>query len=220
MAAEAIALLGGSYDPVHRGHIALAEELLQKLPVQELRLLPAACSPLKSTATAFEHRRRMLELACAGHPGLVVDDREGRRPPPSYSIDTLQELRREHAGPLILVLGEDTLPDLERWKNMRGLLDYAHLLIIKRPDPLRRPLPAGTQAWLEAHRAELPSLSLCTHGHVAWLDTPYLAIASSAIRQALARGDKQAMEYLAPAVAAYIMQHRLYLSENDTTHEH
>ncbi len=213
MAADALAILGGSFDPVHRGHLALAEALLRSLPLQELRLLPAACSPLKNTSTPFVHRLRMLELACAGQERLRVDDREGRRPPPSYSIDTLRELRQEHAGPLIFVLGEDVLPELQRWKDVESLLNVAHLLIIRRPDEDARAIDPAIAACLQRHRQPLTALSDSWQGQVAWLETPYLPIASRHLRQALARGAGAAMDGLMPAVAAYILEHRLYTQE-------
>ncbi len=213
MAADSLAVLGGSFDPVHRGHLALASDLLQRLPLQELRLLPAACSPLKSTTTPFIHRLRMLELACAGQEGLRVDGREGERPPPSYSIDTLRELRQEHAGPLIFILGADVLPELQHWKDVEGLLDVAHLLIISRPDEQARSLDPAIAAWLQRQRQTVQQLGGCRQGGVAWLDTPCLPFASRHLRQALARGDRQAMDGLMPAVATYILEHQLYRQE-------
>src|SRR6218665_165779 len=105
-----IGLYGGSFDPVHRGHIATAEELAQRLPFSEIRLLPAARSPLKQEATANQHRLAMLELALEGKQGLTIDDRELCRPTPSYSVDSLREIRKELGPeqPLAFIMGADS----------------------------------------------------------------------------------------------------------------
>ncbi len=108
-----VGLYGGSFDPVHHGHVATAEELLARLPFREIRLLPAARSPLKQRSLADHHRLAMLKLALAGHAGLGVDDRELRRPPPSYTIDTLQD-----------ILEAPDRHDLLDWLRRQKLLHY------------------------------------------------------------------------------------------------
>jgi nicotinate (nicotinamide) nucleotide adenylyltransferase len=120
-------LFGGSFDPVHEGHLKTAIALRDLLGVPTVSLLPAARSPLKPESTADSHRLAMLQLAIAdciaNNHALTIDDRELRRPPPSYTVDTLLELRAEIGtdAPLVWVMGADTLAGLSQWKNWQSL---------------------------------------------------------------------------------------------------
>ncbi|MFP5465722.1 MAG: nicotinate-nucleotide adenylyltransferase, partial [Gammaproteobacteria bacterium] len=152
---DLVGLYGGSFDPVHIGHVATAEELLARLPFREIRLLPAARSPLKDRSLADHHRVAMLKLALAGHAGLGMDDRELRRPPPSFTVDTLRDIRRElgRATPLAFIMGMDSFVALPRWKDWQRLTEYAHLVVVSRPG--QHPALAPELAdWLEKHRIE------------------------------------------------------------------
>lgn len=209
-------IFGGSFDPVHLGHVAAAEELQSSLPLREIRFLPAACSPLKSDHTVDTHRLAMLELALKGKQGLTIDTRELHRPPPSYSIDTLRELRAELGPvlPLVFILGMDSFLELPRWKDWQDLTDYAHLLVVTRPDspPVFSPLLA---AWLEKHRiTDAQSLESRPLGGVLLVETTPHAVASRDIRAAIASG-QDTSHWLNPAVRDYIEQHRLYPGDAD-----
>jgi cytidyltransferase-like protein len=118
-------LFGGSFDPVHEGHLKTAEALRLALGLSSVTLLPAARSPLKPAGTPDSHRLSMLQRAIVDYPGLLVDDRELRRPPPSYSVDTLRELRAEIGSdwPLGWVIGTDTLQGLSQWKDWQQLTE-------------------------------------------------------------------------------------------------
>jgi len=209
-------LFGGSFDPVHRGHVATAEELQSRFPFREIRFLPAARSPLKSAATADVHRLAMLDLALSGKQGLTIDTRELHRPAPSYSIDTLRELRAEVGtdAALVFILGMDSFIELPRWKDWQHLTDYAHLLVVSRPgsQPLFSPVLGD---WLEKHRiTAAQSLESRPLGRVMLLETTAHAVASRDIRAAIA-SRQDTSRWLNPAVRDYIEQHRLYSGDAD-----
>lgn len=207
-------LYGGSFNPVHIGHIATAEELLARLPFQEIRLLPAARSPLKEKSLADHHRVAMLRLAIQGHAGLSVDDRELRRPPPSFTVDTLREVRNElgRAAPVAFIMGMDSFLELPRWKDWQHLTDYAHLVVVSRPGshPVFAP---DLASWLEKHRISTPeSLESQPAGGVLLVETSPHAVASRDIRAAV-RAGQPVSDWLAPAVRDYIETHRLYAGD-------
>ena len=120
---EPIALLGGTFDPVHYGHLRVAEEARQKLELDRLYLLPSGQPPHRRTPGADTRQRlQMLKLALAEFPELALDDRETRRPGPSYMIDTLADIRRDSAArPLMLLIGQDAANQLHTWYEWRQL---------------------------------------------------------------------------------------------------
>jgi nicotinate-nucleotide adenylyltransferase len=144
-------LYGGTFDPVHNGHIAVADAVAEAYQVT-VRLIPAADPPHRDRPGASAvQRAEMLELAIAGHSRLSVDRRELRRGGASFTIDTLREVRSELGPdvPLIWLLGSDALVGLATWKHWRGLFELAHVLAYKRP---------GSElghAWLEVHAREV-----------------------------------------------------------------
>ena len=206
-------LFGGSFDPVHEGHLKTATALRDLLGVPTVSLLPAARSPLKPESTADVHRLAMLQLAIADYPTLTIDDRELRRPPPSYTVDTLLELRAEMGAdtPLVWVMGVDTLAGLSQWKNWQTLTDLAHLLVVERPDTT---WPAAD--WLAKLPSEVSVYQLqCTpKGKLARLALPPQPFSSTAIRATLhQRGTNSTKpDGLPDSVWRYILQHHLYLS--------
>lgn len=209
-----IGLYGGSFDPVHLGHVTLAESLRARFAFREIRFLPAACSPLKSEATADAHRLAMLKLALEGKQGLTIDDRELHRPPPSYTIDTLREIRHElgPGQPLVFILGQDSFAELPRWKDWRQLTDLAHLLVVNRPGSPSG-LPEALRDWLASRwRAADAPLADSPHGGVWQVETPPHDMASRTIRAAI-RAGKDTSRWLNPAVADYIAQHHLYAGD-------
>ncbi len=211
-----IGLYGGSFDPVHNGHLALAAALLTALPLAELRFLPAARSPLKPAATADRHRLAMLQLALTGKQGLTIDTRELDRPPPSYTVDTLRALRAElgPAQPLAFIMGMDSFLELPRWKEWQALADLAHLVIVNRPgSPVA--LPPVLADYAEKRRLATPALlESRPAGGVLFIDTPPHAIASRDIRAAL-RAGAGTDDWLPGAVRDYIAEHHLYAGDTD-----
>ena len=211
--AQALGVLGGAFDPVHIGHLRGAIAVREHLGLERVDLLPAAQSPLKDTATVTAaDRLAMLEAAVRGVPGLGVDARELAREGPSYTVDTLIELRREvgQALPLIWIVGTDILPALPRWSRWQQLLELAHLVILERPGSYSPPL-AVTQ-WLDQHRIDQNALLMSAAGGVMTLDQPVLDIASSDIRTLLAAG-RDPRFLLPDVVMEYISRHKLFMRD-------
>ena len=211
--AQALGVLGGAFDPVHIGHLRGAIAVREHLGLERVDLLPAAQSPLKDAATVTAaDRLAMLEAAVRGVPGLGIDARELAREGPSYTVDTLIELRSEvgQALPLIWIVGTDILPALPKWSRWRQLLELAHLVILERPGS-DSPPPAVTQ-WLDQHRIDQNALLTSAAGGVMTLDQPVLDIASSDIRALLAAG--QDPRFLLPdVVMEYIKRHQLFMCD-------
>ena len=211
--ARALGLLGGAFDPVHIGHLRGAIAVREHLGLERVDLLPAAQSPLKESAevTAAE-RLAMLEAAVQDVPGLGVDARELSREGPSYTVDTLIELRCEvgQEQPLIWIVGTDILPALPRWSRWQQLLELAHLVIFERPGADSPPL-AVTQ-WLDQHRIDQNALLTSPAGGVMTLDQPVLDIASSDIRALLAAG-RDPRFLLPDVVMEYISLHKLFMRD-------
>ena len=211
--AQALGVLGGAFDPVHIGHLRGAIAVREHLGLERVDLLPAAQSPLKDTATVTAaDRLAMLEAAVRGVPGLGVDARELARKGPSYTVDTLIELRREvgQAMPLIWIVGKDILPALPKWSRWQQLLELAHLVILERPGSDSPPL-AVTQ-WLDQHRIDQNALLTSAAGGVMTLDQPVLDIASSDIRTLLAAG-RDPRFLLPDVVMEYIERHKLFMRD-------
>lgn len=210
-------VLGGSFDPVHEGHLHTAAALRERLGIPGLTLLPAARSPLKPAGTPDRHRLAMLQLAVQDFPGLLVDDRELRRPPPSYTIDTLRELRSElgTTSPLVWVLGADTLADLSRWKDWQQLTALAHLLVVERPGA-RWPATGPVAEWLATlpAAASADQLQCRPSGALMRIALPPQPFSSTALRMALAQRspDTAKPAGLPEGVWRYITEHHLYLS--------
>jgi nicotinate-nucleotide adenylyltransferase len=209
-----IGLFGGSFDPVHQGHVATAGELRSRFGFEEIRFLPAARSPLKAGVTANEHRLAMLRLALADKEGLTVDEDELHQPPPSYTIDTLRRVRSEIGPeqPLVFILGLDSFLELPRWKDWQALTDVAHLLVVSRPGSPPHFSPE-LAAWLAPRRTDAPGdLARNPHGQVLLAATAPHAIASRTIRAAI-RAGQDTSNWLNPAVRDYIDRHHLYHGE-------
>ena len=211
-----IGLYGGTFDPIHLGHLHAARSVCSKLGLARLRLLLSARPGHRDAPSApVEARWTMLRLACANDPALVPDDLELRRAvrqtAPSYTVDTLLEVRLALPDePLLWVIGSDALAGLPTWHRWQELLDLAHLVVLHRPG---RALPnAGPVAELmAARRVETASAALRSKpaGSIVVLELEMLPISATAVREALAKG-APVDKLLPPAVATYILQHRLY----------
>ena len=210
---------GGTFDPVHNGHLAIARTARDALDA-EVRLLPAADPPHKGPTHADAHQRaRMLDLAVAGEPGLRVDRRELRRAGPSYTIDTLQELRAELGAdaPIVWMIGSDSLGELHTRHRWRELFDYGHLLVVQRPGTQLDLAWVGTKApevraEVEPRWRDAGELAAAPAGGVAVL--PLLQQrpeSSTELRHRIATaGDWR--DWVPPSVAGYIERHELYSS--------
>ena len=199
-------LFGGTFDPVHRAHISAARAVSKALQQAPVYLVPNAVPPHRPQPLADAGQRlAMLKLAIAAFPQLHIDDRELRRDGPSYTIDTLLELRREHpARPLVLVLGADSLAALQYWHRWQEYPALCHLAVLPRPGAT-----AADERVLGAFPRAVAS-QLCTlpAGRRLMLPAPNLDVSSTAIRRALA--EKGRCPALDADVLAHIHQHGLY----------
>ncbi len=209
---------GGTFDPIHNGHLAIARHARDELAVP-VRLMPAADPPHRPPPGAdAAQRTRMLELAIAGEPGLQVDTRElqraARQPGvPSWSVDTLREIRAETgaAQPLALLMGADSLLGLPTWHEWEHLLDLAHIVVADRPGSvLETAMPAVLERRLQGAWADAPAcLRERAAGRVWRLRQPLQAESATAVRRLIASGGDW-QQLLPAAVAGYVAAHGLY----------
>jgi nicotinate-nucleotide adenylyltransferase len=220
--APALGILGGTFDPIHYGHLELAREVLAAAKLSAMRLIPAGDPPHRSAPVASGIQRlTMTELAIEGYPGLAVDPREIRRAGRSYTLLTLEELRAElGAQPLALVVGSDAFRELPTWHRWRELFALAHFIVVTRPgaalgEPLR---PELAQQWERRYSPAPEALAQAAAGAIVRIAITPHPISASAIRAALARGDSASVRgLLPPAVLAYIERNRLYSPGKDAT---
>jgi nicotinate-nucleotide adenylyltransferase len=210
--ASPVAILGGTFNPIHNGHLRSALELVELLGLERLHLMPCANPPHRGApACPAACRADMVELAVAGEPRLVCDRRELARSGPSWTVDSLAGLRAEY-GPersLGLVMGCDALLGLDRWHRWQALLDFAHVIVIARPG-WRLPAGGAVAEWLAEHQIkDASALRERPMGGVLVLELRPLAISSTEIR-ALCSGGRSARYLLPEPVLDYIETHRLY----------
>jgi len=212
-AAPLTVLYGGTFDPVHCGHVGVARHARDALDAT-IRLMPAADPPHRDAPGASaSHRARMLDLAVAGEPRLKVDRRELRRSTPSYTIDTLRELRGEIGdfAPIALLIGADSLVGLAGWKDWESLFGLAHFVVADRPGvDIPGALPGPLAEFLGRRWATSPDdLHRAAAGRVLCLNQPLHAGSATGVRQRIADGLPW-QDQVPPPVAAYIARHRLY----------
>lgn len=202
-----IGVLGGTFDPVHLGHLRPAVEVRAALGLDELRFLPCRVSPLRDQPTAAaEDRLQMLQLAIEGEPDLAIDARELDRPPPSYSVDTLAELRAEDAqARLHFVMGADAFAAFDQWHRWRDILELAHLVVTCRPGSPLEP-PEAVRDRLTERPADLAAAAC---GRVLVQQVTQLDISATGVRRLAGAGGD--LRYLMPtAVRQYLEQQQLY----------
>ena len=210
-----IGIFGGTFDPIHFGHLRLAEEMAAALGLQRVVFIPAGQPPHRDAPqTAAVHRLEMVRRAITGNPLFAVDAREVQRPQPSYTVDTLSSLREEMGPeqPMWLLLGADAFLDLPSWHEWRRLFDLANIAVVTRPgsrvlqaDAMQEPLKS------ESLKRQVADPSAAGSAGSLWLQqmTP-LDISATAIRNMLGR--QGSVRYLLPdAVLDYIYEHQLYL---------
>jgi nicotinate-nucleotide adenylyltransferase len=206
---------GGTFDPVHDGHLAIARAARDALDTT-IRMMPAADPPHRDPpgATAAQ-RAEMLDLAVADEAGLCVDRRELRRAGRSYSIDTLHDLRAEYGAeaPIALLVGADSFVDLPDWHRWRELFDQAHFIVAERPgSPLDHDLRPELAQMLAGRWCQTPqALQGAPAGLVLRLRQPLQEESATSIRERIAAG-RPWLDQVPAAVAGYIQRHRLYLN--------
>jgi nicotinate-nucleotide adenylyltransferase len=211
-----VGVLGGTFDPIHLAHLRVGEELLEAETLDELRFVPSAVPPHKPNAhvTGAGHRLRMVELAIAGRPGFRAWDVELARPGPSYTVDTLHQLRAEvgAAVRIIFALGRDAFAEFHTWKAHTAIFELADVVVLSRP-PDAHPLVLDDfpVAAREAFRYDRGSAGFRhVSGHrVTLLDVSALDISATDIRARVR--ERRSIRYLVPeAVREYVETHGLY----------
>lgn len=208
-----IGLLGGTFDPVHNGHLRLALEVREALDLREVRLLPAPSPRLRDApARGLNTRLQLLHTAVDGIEGLRIDEREAQQSAPTRSIETLASFRDEFPQrSLCLILGADIAARLDHWHDWQHLADYAHLIFARRPGsdlPITGPVHEFIQQRLSNSREQLHTQ---TAGLVMICDIPGLDIAAREIRARLATG--RSIDFLVPEKVKHML-----LNESPNTH--
>jgi nicotinate-nucleotide adenylyltransferase len=198
--------MGGTFDPIHHGHLVAAQEACHQLNLDQVLFVPAGEPPHKPRRpiSAAHHRRRMIELAIAGQSCFDLSTVDLDRPGPCYTVDTLELLRQERGSKaeFFFVEGTDSLVDIPTWYRPQRLLELCELAVVGRH---------GAEIDLARLDSQLPGLA----GRVHWVDMPRLDISSSDLRARIREG--RPISYLVPpAVEAYILEQGLYRSPNLT----
>jgi nicotinate-nucleotide adenylyltransferase len=198
-----IGIFGGTFDPVHQGHLILAEQCREQGRLDQVWFVPAPRPPQKAEAAVsrFDQRVEMLQLAVAGNPAFRIDEIEKDRPGPSFTVDTLAELKRRHPGDtFLLLIGADSLADLHTWHQPLEVVKQAGLLVMMRPgysvptrEVMRQRLQAGPEVALDMQVVQ----------------APLIEISSRDLRRRVAEG--RSVRYFVPrAVECYIGEKGLY----------
>jgi nicotinate-nucleotide adenylyltransferase len=203
-----VGVFGGTFDPVHLGHLILAEQCRDQGRLDQVLFVPAASPPnkLDDAITPFPHRVEMLSLAIAGHPHFAIDPLEKERSGPSFTVDTLTELnRRQPHDELWLLTGADTLSDLPNWRDPVRIVELAGFIVMPRPGCVTPDADSLRPALQLPERIELRLLQV---------QTPQIDIASRDLRHRVATG--KTIRYLVPrSVEAYIHDKTLYRERNE-----
>ena len=199
-----IGIFGGTFDPIHIGHLIIAEHACEELCLDKLIIIPAAIPPHKQNVKITDGRRRlaMARLAAKGNRKLVVSDIELKKPGVSYSIDTLEMIKQKmgKSASYYLVIGSDMVPDLHTWKNIGRLTEMCRFVVAVRPGLLEEELKKIKLCLPKAVRKRALSNILLN---------PLVDISSTEIRQRIAKG--RSIRYLVPQkVEKYIIRHSLY----------
>lgn len=207
-----IGILGGVFDPIHNGHLAMANNVLNLLPDSDIRFVPCKTQVLKGTAhTSDTHRLAMLDLALADLPQCKVDQRELVRDTPSYMTETLSDFRKEFPEtPLSLIMGVDAFLTLPQWHQWQTLLNVAHMIVLNRPG-FELPTTDILADLLQQHRCEAAAdLGTQVSGYIYCHTMPEQPVASREIRMRLQAGES--IEDLVPAVVFnYIKTRGIYI---------
>ena len=206
-----IGFFGGTFDPIHLGHLRLALELKQQLKLDELRLLPCYIPPHRATPSASAPQRlQMLQLALADCPELGWDARELQRNAPSYTYDSLSELRSELGAEASLCwcMGMDSFVSLDSWHRWQELIELAHLVVVARPG-WALPTSGPVAELVAQHRAQPQALHTAAAGKLVVCEARLLPISATEIRTQIGAG--QSPQFLLPdSVWRYIREQQLY----------
>ncbi len=211
---QTIGLLGGTFNPIHFGHLRMAQELAESLSLHEVKFIPSANPPHKPLPpVSAEHRAAIVQLAIADNPQFQLDDRELNRAGASYTVDTLESLRSEIGDEtsLILIMGSDAFTKFNTWHRWQEIIKLCHIALVQRPVPTNKNvLTKELETFLHNHYTEhADDLHDTSAGLITMQAITPLEISSTAIRQALQL--KHSARYLIPdSVLDYIAAKQLY----------
>lgn len=194
-------VLGGTFDPVHYGHLAIAEQTRESLALAGVLFVPAGTPPHKPSSIVWpaEHREAMVALAIADNPCFRLSRVELERPGPSFAVDTVERLRRESTGEFVFILSMEVLSTLPTWRDPGRLLELCRVAVVPRPD-----YPALGREWVAHHFPE-------REDRILFMSGPRLGHSASDIRRRVEEG--RSIRYLVPpSVERYIAEHALYRS--------
>ncbi|EJD6376943.1 MULTISPECIES: nicotinate-nucleotide adenylyltransferase [Providencia] len=208
-----LALFGGTFDPIHFGHLRPVQALAQQVGLEKVILLPNHVPPHRPQPEATPSQRlEMVRLAIQDNPLFAIDTRELAKNSPSYTIETLAELRQEIGPekPLAFIIGQDSLLSINKWYGWDRILDNCHLLVCSRPGYATQFSDPIMQNWLLEHQTTDPiALNQTANGYIFIGDTPLVNISATEIREKLSSGDS-CHELIPDAVLQYIHQQHLY----------
>ncbi|MGF6269376.1 nicotinate-nucleotide adenylyltransferase [Enterobacter sp. RHB15-C17] len=212
------ALYGGTFDPVHYGHLKPVEILANLIGLQRVIIMPNNVPPHRPQPEATsEQRKEMLALAIADKPLFQLDERELRRDTPSYTSQTLQEWRAERGPtqPLGFIIGQDSLLNFPSWHQYETILQNSHLIVCRRPGYPLTMKEEQHQAWLDTHLTnDVEDLHTLPAGKIYLAETPWFDISATLIRERLQQ-DLSCDDMLPAPVLNYIHQHGLYQKSAD-----
>ena len=211
-----IGIFGGTFNPIHYGHLRLAEEMLELADLKEIRFIPTGTPPHREAPqVSAQQRSAMVKLAIVDQPAFVLDEREVRRAIKCYTVDTLRDLRDElgEQQPLCLLMGGDAFLQLHTWHEWQQLFELAHIVVGYRPGfPIEERIVHAPTELREHYQTRLcaaENLAQQSHGKISVLAIPKLEISATLIRSRIA--EQRTIRYLLPnSVADYIHQHHLY----------
>ncbi len=212
-----LGILGGTFDPIHLGHLRAAVEIGQEMDLEKVYLIPSASPPHKTgePVTPFKHRLAMARLALGDSSFLEVLDLEGKRPGLSYSIETLKEIHESFSPDpeLYFILGVDAFQEITTWKEYRHLFDYSHFVIVQRPGSQNDKIDLLLKdTGLDIKKTKRPDVFTAPSGkNLTFMATTLMDISSTAIRESVRNG--KSIRFLVPdQVRIYIVAKGLYRS--------
>lgn len=207
-----IGIFGGSFDPVHFGHIKPALALLEHYEFDQISFIPCKQSPLKNETLADEnYRLEMLNIVAKSHEKLTVDDRELKREGPSYTIETLKELRAEigESKTLVMLMGVDIYLSFCKWHKYDEILSYCHIMLLQRPGYSLPTEGCEFEIYHQHVTQDISKLSESDKGKIYLSDILKIDISSTSIRKTISNGEQP--KYLLPgSVWSYIKRNNLY----------
>ena len=210
-----IGVFGGTFDPVHNGHVLTISELLQKLPFEMILVIPNLQPPHReSSQVSYKHRYEMASMAFKDIPKTIVDNRESLRDGPSYAIETVKEIMSEEEGVrVVMIVGSDSFVDIHSWYKWQDLINLVDFVIMKRPDlPLsknKKVKDLVSTEWFKKDLFEGSQLKIFE------IEVTPFKISSSSIKEKIAKGKK--IDHLVNSlVEEYIKEHGLYGAESFT----